>query len=182
MGKRSNFVRVDRDFYRTPEKAVLPLLPHLPSQFTFAEPFCGELDLVDAITKLSGGRAGWISDIENRTDLSIVTCDAMNVTEENLAQCGLVISNSAWPARFGRGEPVLGYIRHFSAIKPTWLLLSSDFAHNLYFGKVSDWCVKIVSVGRVSWMQNGVAGVDNAAWYLFDQNHVGETEFVGRAA
>jgi len=39
MGKRSDFERVERDFYPTPEAAVLPLLPHLPdSYFTFIEP------------------------------------------------------------------------------------------------------------------------------------------------
>ena len=29
MGKRSDFERIPRDFYPTPYKAVLPLLPHL---------------------------------------------------------------------------------------------------------------------------------------------------------
>jgi hypothetical protein len=29
MGKRSNFERIERDFYKTPAEAVRPLLPHL---------------------------------------------------------------------------------------------------------------------------------------------------------
>ena len=43
MGKRSNFERVERDFYPTPYKAVEPLVQHLPKkQFAFAEPCAGD--------------------------------------------------------------------------------------------------------------------------------------------
>lgn len=182
MGKRSSFERVARDFYRTPTAAVVPLLPHLPAQFSFAEPFCGEMDLVDAIQLLSDGTAAWVSDIEDRTNTGQVTCDAMTVTCENTHGCDLVITNSPWPAKFKQGEPVIGFIHHFAKMKPTWLLLSADFAHNVYFNKVADMCVKIVSVGRVSWAGNGVSGKDNVAWYLFDANHTGAIEFVGRHA
>jgi len=33
MGKRSDFERVERDFYPTPLDAVKPLIPHLPDEF-----------------------------------------------------------------------------------------------------------------------------------------------------
>jgi hypothetical protein len=46
MGKRSNLPRHDRDFYPTPLKAVLPLVPHLRGIRAFAEPCAGEGDLV----------------------------------------------------------------------------------------------------------------------------------------
>ena len=46
MGKRSNFERVERDFYPTPYAAVLPLLPHLPEAVRFHEPCAGDGDLV----------------------------------------------------------------------------------------------------------------------------------------
>ena len=42
MGKRSNFERIERDFYPTPFEAVEPLIPHLPDKFTFAEPCAGD--------------------------------------------------------------------------------------------------------------------------------------------
>ena len=35
MGKRSNYIRKDRDFYPTPLAAVYPLLPHLDPQILF---------------------------------------------------------------------------------------------------------------------------------------------------
>jgi hypothetical protein len=40
---------------------------------------------------------------------------------------------------------------------------------------------KIVSVGRVKWIPDSkMTGKDNCAWYLFDQNGTGQTEFYGR--
>src|SRR5436190_21990440 len=46
MGKRSAFERREGDFYPTPRAAVLPLIPHLRGVRTFAEPCCGDGDLV----------------------------------------------------------------------------------------------------------------------------------------
>ena len=46
MSKRSSFERIPRDFYRTPEPAVPPLLPFLRGVRTFAEPCCGDGALV----------------------------------------------------------------------------------------------------------------------------------------
>ena len=42
MGKRSDFERVERDFYPTPIEAVMPLVPHLPKTGLFAEPCAGD--------------------------------------------------------------------------------------------------------------------------------------------
>ena len=46
MGKRSNFERIPRDFYPTPDAAVPPLIPYLRGVRTFAEPCCGDGALV----------------------------------------------------------------------------------------------------------------------------------------
>jgi hypothetical protein len=54
MGKRSDFKRRDRDFYPTPVKAVEPLIPHLPSSFTYVEPCAGGGDLIDALDTFEG--------------------------------------------------------------------------------------------------------------------------------
>jgi len=43
MGKRSNFERVERDYYPTPIQAVEPLIDHLPQgTFDFVEPCAGD--------------------------------------------------------------------------------------------------------------------------------------------
>jgi hypothetical protein len=48
MGKRSNFERRDADYYPTPQKPMLPLIPFLRHDGvrTFAEPCCGNGALV----------------------------------------------------------------------------------------------------------------------------------------
>ena len=50
MGKRSNFVRFDRDYYTTPVEGVIPLLPHIIGKIQrFAEPCAGNGALIDHI-------------------------------------------------------------------------------------------------------------------------------------
>ena len=46
MGKRSEFPRNANDLYPTPYEAVLPLIPWLRGVRSFAEPCCGNHDLV----------------------------------------------------------------------------------------------------------------------------------------
>lgn len=175
MGKRSNFERNPRDFYPTPKCAVTALSPHLVAGSTFEEPCAGAGDLVDHLEDL-GLACLYAGDIHPlRRDVH--TFDVYKLKRTGADQ---FITNPPWPKKIG--EPTVGIALHLSAIAPTWLLLSSDFAHNKYFQKLQKRCVKIVSVGRVSWMGNGVGGMDNCAWYLFDVNHTGDTVFYGRAA
>lgn len=49
MGKRSDFERHERDYYRTPPSAVAPLLAHLPIMTHFIEPCAGDGALIDAL-------------------------------------------------------------------------------------------------------------------------------------
>lgn len=173
MTKRASgkFERRKQDSYATPYEAVVPLLPHLLEPTEFDEPCCGNGDLAGHLERW-GHQCSARSDIETGTDAL------------TLKDCGgdMFITNPPWPHPGKGGEPTLSIALHLSSIAPTWLLLSSDFAHNVYFAKLADRCVKIVSIGRVSWMGNNVKGFDNAAWYLFDEYHVGVTEFVGRTA
>ena len=77
--------------------------------------------------------------------------------------------------------PTLSLIRHLSSLRPTWLLLSSDFAHNAYAPEVLAYCAAIVAVGRVRWIPDSPnSGKDNAAWYLFHRGSPALTIFYGR--
>ena len=176
MTKRDSgkFKRRERDFYATPYEAVLPLLLHLPGRTSFDEPCCGQYELASHLGS-NGHICEYGSDIaDGQNALDIETCHG-----------SMFITNPPWPHPGQKGEPTLSIAKHLSSIAPTWLLLSSDFAHNVYFSKLADRCVKIVSVGRVSWMGNGVKGFDNAAWYLFDEHaprSMYGTAFFGRSA
>lgn len=166
MGKRSTFDRRDRDYYPTPVSAIKPLVPHLPAVGSYIEPCAGASHLIRGLAEVwPGGDCVYASDIEPQSP-GIARADL--AAPMPLDGVDLFITNPPWPAMGQRGEPVISIARHLSALRPTWLLLSSDFAFNAYFGPLSPICRMIVAVGRVSWEGNGVAGKDNAAWYLFD--------------
>lgn len=176
MGKRSNFVRRERDFYQTPREPVLPLLPHLLDSTMFHEPCAGDGALVD-ILKAEGHVPCGKSDIEP------MRADVGRAEVASLERCDgdVFITNPPWPLKGQKGEPTISIARHLSEIAPTWLLLSADFAHNVYFNKLSDRCLKIVAVGRVKWIPDSKnAGKDNCAWYLFYAHANGPTVFIER--
>ena len=170
VGKRSNFARRERDFYPTPVAAVEPLIPHLPEQFTYIEPCSGDGALVRALSSFEGvahdGRfcpmLKYASDIAPNGDMAARTLDVFEI-EDDTAVADLFITNPPW------SRPVLHrLILHLSEMRPTWLLFDADWMHTKQASEYLEYCRKIVSVGRVSWMGNGVSGFDNCAWYLFD--------------
>ena len=58
MGKRSDFSRIERDYYPTPIEAVKPLVPHLPlGNFGYTEPCAGDGRLVQHMNILTNGLA-----------------------------------------------------------------------------------------------------------------------------
>ncbi len=175
MGKRSDFERNERDYYPTPVKAIEPLITHLPDTFTFAEPCAGDGRLVQNIAKLTnnGGVATFMCDIEPQEDW-IMIGDALEAVIPETVD--YIITNPPWDRKL-----LHPMIERFAAIKPTWLLFDADWMHTMQSIPYMPWCAKIVSVGRVKWIEGSTSvGKDNAAWYLFDANHIGETEFYGR--
>ncbi len=178
MGKRSTFERREKDFYPTPFKAVLPLVEHVRG-LTFCEPCAGEGDLFEHLLNFDVIGIE-LSDIEVRKDgYGIALRDVFDITATK-ADC--FITNPPWPQGH-RGQPTVSIIEHLSTIAPTWLLLSSDFSHNAYFGRISDRCRKIVSVGRVKWIADSkYTGKENCAWYLFDKPSDQRPVFYGRSS
>jgi hypothetical protein len=185
MGKRAfqeafsgEFDRVERDFYPTPASAVDPLLPFLEYErksgdfLGWSEPCVGGGAIVDAL-KSSYPNMVFSCDIEPTgkarpySDL----CNCHEITEDICLECGIdvFITNPPWPAKFLKGEPTTGIIKHLSGLRPSWFLLSADIAHNGYMAHLLQRCTHIVSVGRVKWIPGSKnTGVDNCAWYRFD--------------
>ena len=181
MGKRSDFERRERDWYPTPYEAVIPLLPHLEPSTHFFEPCAGDGTLVKHLQKHRHILV-CASDIEPQAN-GIGVRDVMDIdipAYDNVF-ARFFITNPSWPALGQSGEPVISIINHLSSMAPTWLLLSADFAHNLYFNKVSARCQKIVAVGRVKWIPDSkYPGKDNVCWFLFDEKNTCQTEFYSR--
>ena len=88
----------------------------------------------------------------------------------------LIITNPPWDRRL-----LHPMIERFSEIRPTWLLFDADWAHTLQARPFLPLCCKIVSVGRVKWLEGTQhTSKDNCAWYLFGTRQPGPIEFVGR--
>lgn len=179
MGKRSDYVRKPRDYYPTPLAAVTALVPHLPTSFTYAEPCAGDGRLIAHIsTLLPESECTLASDVELRdSEEDIEELDAFDITANHLQHSELIITNPPWDRKI-----LHPMIEHFSDLRPTWLLFDADWIHTIQSSElVSNRLCKIVSIGRVKWIEDSAgSGKDNAAWYLFDKSKTGPTQFHGR--
>lgn len=182
MGKRSNFKRNPRDFYETPEKAVLPLIPHLPWQFRYISPCYGSGNIERHLNKLHDqayctARSELYPEEYNTSEFGFVEKeDAREYSTDQFFD--FYIENPPWDRRI-----LHEIIDNLAGQKPTWLLFDADWMHTKQAIPYLGYCRKIVSVGRVSWMGNGVSGVDNCCWYLFDKTRSASVlQFVERVA
>jgi hypothetical protein len=172
MGKRSNFERVERDFYPTPREAVFPLLPHLSPATAFAEPCAGDGALIRILDSL-GHACVWASDIEPKQD-GIVPIDALLIPSI-AADC--IITNPPWDRKI-----LHPMIEHLSSMLPTWLLFDADWPHTRQSAELIKRCSKIVAIGRVKWIPGSLhVGKDNCCWYLFEPRYTEGPRFYGRS-
>ena len=175
MGKRSNFERAGRDFYPTPDEAVIPLLPHLPDCAGFVEPCAGDGALVRSL-EVRGHACMWKSDIEPQAD-DIIEADV----ESLMLRCNsadMVITNPPWKWEFV--DPFLSQCAKVWRL-PVWLLLAGDFAHNQRSTPHLERCSRIVSIGRVKWIaESKWRSKDNCAWFKFETDTTPVTAFFGR--
>ena len=159
MGKRSNFERREADFYPTPAKAVAPLIPflHASGVRTFAEPCCGEGDLVRHLESF-GLRCVHAGDISTGQDALAL---------DYYGACDAIITN---PPHIR--ELMHRLIEHFQRIAPTWLLLDQDWSATKQAVPYLGACTDIIAIGRFVWIPGTKdSGKDNFAWYRFDARH-----------
>tara|TARA_Y100000389_G_scaffold88531_2_gene84953 strand:+ start:3451 stop:3981 length:531 start_codon:yes stop_codon:yes gene_type:complete len=160
MGKRSDFERVERDFYPTPIEAVLPLVFHLPYYGLFAEPCAGDGRLVRHIEQLTDLKGYWMTDIEP-------LCPSVgvgNALTDQIVGCDICITNPPWNRKI-----LHPMIENLATQMPTWLLFDADWMHTKQSAQYQKWLEKVVSVGRVKWIEDSKSvGKDNCCWYLFN--------------
>jgi hypothetical protein len=169
MGKRSNFKRRPQDKYYTPYKAVEPLLPFLEPEIKFWEPCAGDGRLIDHLAK-NGHKCIGASDVSpHRKD---IWCE--NALDADFNGCDYIITNPPWTR-----DLLHPMIDHFRTQAPTWLLFDADWMHTKQARPYLRYCDVIISVGRVSWMENGTSGKDNCAWYRFS-DVIEVPMFIGR--
>ena len=182
MGKRSTFKRRDSDYYPTPNAPISKIKQHLWKCNRICEPCAGDGRLAIFLHSAGFTIGNW-SDKEPKytqdTFSPIPVLDLYDLTAAHVSNSDIIVTNPPWPHPHQRGEPTVGMVKHMMSLLPTWVLLSADFMHTRYFNQLEKHCVKVVSVGRVSWQENGVSGKDNAAWYLFKQDHTEGPHFHG---
>lgn len=166
MGKNSNFERKERDYYPTPLKPVLPLFPHIVVPYAgrgykakFIEPCAGDGRLIRHLES-QGHQCVYACDIEPQAE-GIEKKDVL-FFDAKLPECDLIITNPPWKRELL--HPMIDIFRNHA---PTWLLLDSDWKDTIQAAPFMRHCAKVVSVGRVSWEENGVDGKDNCSWYFF---------------
>lgn len=176
MGKRSNFARVERDYYRTWDaRALPPLLPFVQGK-KFYEPCSGAGDLIDQLVG-AGLTCIGASDIEPQSSAWPVKKDALTLTLNDVKDADLIITNPVWD------RPVFHQmVAHFSALKPTWVLIDSNWLNTQQSIPYLPWLRSVVSIGRLRWIPDTkMDGKDDCSWLLFDQKPTtAATTFYGR--
>ena len=176
MAKRSDFERIERDYYRTFDpKAGVALKPFVDENLKYIEPFAGAGDLVDQLTYVN---CLIKTDIEPQAD-DIAQRDAFSYNREELLDYGVeaVITNPPW------GRPILHKtIEHFAPIVPTWLLLDANWIWTKQAKPYIDkYLTDIVTIGRLKWIPNtNMSGKDDCAWMRFSHDKKEPTRFFGR--
>lgn len=168
MTKRAfnKFERNPRDYYPTPEGAVLPLLPFLNPGRTILEPCAGDGRLASHLEKHLKDVFIYMSDIEPQYE-DIEKIDMFDWTPFQLKSWDCVITNPPW-----QRDILHRMIEHFAPNVPTWLLFDADWFYTKQAQKYKPYLYKIVSVGRVKWIEDSKSvGFDNCAWYLFDSRN-----------
>jgi hypothetical protein len=176
MGKRSDFKRVERDFYASPPEAIYPILPHLDPRTHFIEPCAGDGRLARYLTA-RGHVCVDAFDIEpQHPDVDKDDAlEAVFVPERGEPSPDCVITNPPW-----RRDFMHPFIEQWRVQMPTWILCDADWMHTRQSAPFMPYCRKIVSVGRVKWIEGSkMTGKDNAVWMLFDATP-GQTLFFGR--
>jgi len=174
MGKRSpGFKRRKHDKYDTPYEAVPALIPHLAPVSSFCEPCAGKGLLIDHLQDMDI-RCISAFDIKPRRD-DIKKLNALKDFKKwQIHGADYIITNPPWTRQLL--HPMIDIFRN---ITTTWLLFDADWMHTKQAKPYLEYCSLVVSVGRISWMGNGVSGKDNCAWYRFGLDK-SETIFKGR--
>ncbi len=128
MGKRSNFERKERDFYKTPIEGIMPLLPYLEkpwdaidSKMNFIEPCAGDGALILYLEKY-GHECVYACDIEpQKSNYDIEQRDVL-FFDFKMPPCDCIITNTPW-----KREILHPMIDIFRMHAPTWLLFDADW-------------------------------------------------------
>lgn len=176
MGKRSEFERVERDYYRTFDtRAGEALANFVKYGDMYVEPCAGDGSLIRNLDRI-GISCVYASDISPSSD-GIYQKDALDKSEFNCPDSAeWIITNPPWDRKI-----LHQMIARFQEFRPTWLLFDAGWMFTRQARPYLERCSTIVTIGRLKWIEGtSMSGKDDCCWYLFDKNHSGPTNFYGR--
>jgi hypothetical protein len=183
------FERIERDFYPTPKKAVLPLTNVWSKDIhlNFWEPCAGNESLVDHLEDTGRFTCLYASDVhptikKDNLITSTQTKDLFSITEEDVKAVkgsndeglDMFITNPPWTNTSKDNYQLFRLIAHLTNFLPTLLLLNANFTWNK-----SSWakngpmnrCSWIKPIGRVKWIEDSKhSGKEDCAWFMFTKN------------
>lgn len=177
MGKRSNFERLPRDYYRTIDpRAVQALKPFIEAGQTFVEPCAGDGILTDQLVEVLKLKCVGEFDLEPDND-RVIQKDALTLSLNDVSDADLLVSNPPWDRKL-----LHPMIERFATLKPTWLLFDANWVWTKQSSNyIKSYCTDIVAIGRLKWIPGTtMSGKDDNCWFRFDVNKVGDTKFHGR--
>jgi hypothetical protein len=177
LGKRSDFERLPRDYYRTIDpRAVQALKPFIEENQTFIEPCAGDGILTDQLVEVLKLKCVAEYDIEP-DHKRILQKDALTLTESDVIGVDIIASNPPWDRKL-----LHPLIERFATLRPTWLLFDANWVWTKQSSRfITSYCTDIVAIGRLKWIENTtMSGKDDNAWFRFDINKQGSTKFHGR--
>ena len=170
MAKRSEFERREADFYATPWAAMLLLRPYLDGIKTFAEPCCGEGDLVRYLEGfgLSCVYSGDISTGQDEFALKHYNGADAGITDPPLTR------RTSKPYDCELLHDLIDHFLKIAPTTPTWLLIHYDWSATEQAAKYLPHCSDIVVLPRLKWITNTkYTGKDSHAWFKFDSRYSG---------
>ncbi len=178
----TNFDLIENNFYRTFDpRAVEALNPHLELETWFTEPCFGYGDLVKGL-EAKGHVCSFASELIDRPIMreqgyQVTIKDALTLDADDVSNSTHIITNPPWERKI-----LHPMIEHFVTLHPTWLLFEADWANTKQaIPYINGLCKKIVSVGRMKWIENSPhGGLKDISWYLFDATKDAPTQFFTR--
>lgn len=178
----TNFPPEAHNFYRTFDpRAVASLDPHLGKGTHFVEPCFGYGDLVKGL-EARGHVCTYACELIDRPLMKdagyhVDIKDALTLNINDTHNADYIITNPPWDRKI-----LHPMIEHFVSLRSTWLLFEADWANTKQaIPYINRWCTKIVSVGRMKWIENSPhGGLKDISWYLFDATKDAPTQFFTR--
>jgi len=168
MPKRSSYPRRAQDAYFTPVEPVRELARHVAPGSTFIEPCAGDGRLVRHLTAVCGLICVAAFDT-HPAGPGVARGDALT---DPLPPADYIITNPPWSRHL-----LHPMITRFAAHAPAWLLFDAGWWQTGQARPFEPVLRTVQGAGRVSWMENGRNGMDDAAWHLFDARAPGGPGF-----